>query len=281
MRFGLDVSQHQLDWPEILERVKYAEGNGFEGAWLFDHFQALYGDPDGPCLEGWTLMAALAQATDTIRLGTLVTGITHRQPAVLAAQAVTIDHISRGRVELAVGAAWNDDEHEELGIAFPPIQERAERLEEAVQVMRLLMTEDAVTFEGRHHSLDDATYHPRPVQAPHPPIWIGADGEKIMLPVVARQADAWHSSGTVDELSRRTRLLDAMAEEAGRDPRKILRAADLSISEPWAEVTATAEGLQEAGFEYLVVGWPTEGWDRLKEFVADILPEISDNQSDE
>jgi F420-dependent oxidoreductase-like protein len=275
VRFGLDVSQHQLDWPEILERVRFAESEGFEAAWLFDHFQALYGDPDGPCLEGWMLMAALAQATETIRLGTLVTGMTHRNPSVLAAQAVTVDHISGGRVELAVGAAWNDDEHEELGIAFPPFAERAERLEEGVQIMRLLMTEDAVTFEGRHYSLDDATYHPRPVQQPHPPIWIGADGEKIMLPIVARQADAWHSSGTVDELARRTRLLDAMAEEAGRDPAKILRTADLSISEPWAEVMATAEGLQEAGFRYLVVGWPTEGWDRMKEFVTDVMPEIS------
>jgi alkanesulfonate monooxygenase SsuD/methylene tetrahydromethanopterin reductase-like flavin-dependent oxidoreductase (luciferase family) len=220
-------------------------------------------------------MAALAQATETIRLGTLVTGMTYRHPSVLAAQAVTVDHISGGRVELAVGAAWNDDEHEELGIPFPPMKERAERLEEGVQVMRLLMTEDAVTFEGRHHSLDDATYHPRPIQTPYPPIWIGAEGEKIMLPVVARQADAWHSSGTLDELTRRNRLLDAMAEEAGRDPKSILRAADLSISEPWAEVMATAEGLQEAGFEYLVVGWPTEGWDRTKEFVKDVMPEIA------
>jgi F420-dependent oxidoreductase-like protein len=276
MRFGLDVSQHQLTWPEILERARYAEGEGFEGVWLFDHFQALYGDPDGPCLEGWTLLAALAEATDTVRLGTLVTGMTHRHPSVLAAEAVTIDHISAGRLEIAVGAAWNDDEHEELGIPFPPITERAERLEEGIQVMRLLMTEDAVTFEGRHYELDDATYHPRPVQKPYPPIWVGADGEKLMLPVVARQADAWHSSGTVEELARRTRLLDAMAEEAGRDPKDILRTSDLSISEPWPDVLSTAEGLTEAGFEYLVVGWPTEGWDRLKEFVTDVLPQISD-----
>lgn len=151
MRFGLDVAQHQLTWDEILARTRYAEEAGFEGAWVFDHFSALYGDPGGPCLEGWTL---------------------------LATEAVTVDHVSGGRLELAVGAAWNDQEHRELGIPFPEARERAERLEEGVQVMRLLMTEDAATFQGKHYRLRDATYHPRPVQRPHPPIWIGASGER-------------------------------------------------------------------------------------------------------
>jgi hypothetical protein len=113
VRFGLDIAQHQLTWDEILGRARYAEEAGFDGAWVFDHFTALYADPDGPCLEGWTLLAALGAATERIRLGTLVTGMTHRHPSLLATEVVTVDHVSGGRVECAVGAAWNVDEHRE------------------------------------------------------------------------------------------------------------------------------------------------------------------------
>jgi len=274
VRFGLDTAQHQLSWDELSARVQFAEQAGFDGAWVFDHFQPLYGDPDGPCLEGWSLLAALAVQTSTIRLGTLVTGITHRHPSVLAAQAVTIDHISGGRLELALGAAWNDDEHAELGIEFPSMVERAKRLEEGIQVIRAMMTEDPATFEGEFFQLDDASYYPRPIQQPTPPIWIGAEGEKIMLPLVARQADVWHTSGTVQELARRTAKLDDMAEACGRDPESILRASDLSISEDWDDVKETAASLRALGFSYLVVSWPSEGQERVDEFVAKVLPDL-------
>ena len=140
MRFGLDVAQHQLTWPELLERVRFAEDADFEGAWVFDHFKALYGDRTGPCLEAWTLLAALAASTERIRLGALVTGITYRHPAILATEAV--DHISNGRLELGIGAAWFEQEHHELGVPFPPAPERIARLEEGIGVMRRLMTED-------------------------------------------------------------------------------------------------------------------------------------------
>src|SRR5438046_2804819 len=111
MRFGLDTAQHQLTWAKLLDRVRFAEAAGFDGAWVFDHYSALYGDPAGPCLEGWTLLAALAASTTSIRLGTLVTGMTYRYPSILAAEAITVDHVSGGRLELAVGAAWNEAEH--------------------------------------------------------------------------------------------------------------------------------------------------------------------------
>src|SRR3990170_1608078 len=263
MRLGLDVAQHHLSWEEILARVRYAEETGFDGAWVFDHFQSLYGDPGGPCLEGWTLLAALAAATERIRLGTLVTVMTHRHPSVLATEAVTVDHVSNGRLELAVGAAWNDTEHQQLGIEFPIVAERAERLEEGIEVLRALMTKDHVTYEGKYYGLANATYQPRPVQRPHPPIWIGASGERLMLPVVARQADVWHTFGTVEELRKRARLLDAMIGDAGRPPSAVVRATDLSISEEWDDVRRRADGFREAGFTYLVVEWPTEGKGRL------------------
>ena len=146
MRFGLDVSQHQLQWPQILERVRYAEQAGFDGAWVFDHFKPLYGDPGGPCMEAYTLMSALAASTERIRLGALVTGVTYRHPSILATEAATIDQVSSGRLELSLGAAWFEQEHRELGIPFPPTRERFERLEEALQVIRLLLTEDGATF---------------------------------------------------------------------------------------------------------------------------------------
>jgi F420-dependent oxidoreductase-like protein len=274
MRIGLDVAQHQLEWSELLNRVLLAEEAGFDGVWVFDHFKPLYGDRDGPCLEGWTLLAALAAATTRVRLGTLVTGITYRHPSVLAAEAVTVDHVSNGRLELAVGAAWFEGEHRMFGIPFPPVGERAERLEEAIQVMRSMMTEDRANFEGRHYSLADATYRPRPVQRPHPPIWVGARGERRIIPIAARLADVWHADGSVDELRRKSAVLDRNAEQAGRHPSSIMRASDLSLSEPWDQVRRRMEELDQLGFGYLVAGWPSEGRGRLDEFIQNVLPDL-------
>lgn len=273
MDFGLDVAQHQLTWPELVARVRLAEGTGFAGVWVFDHFKPLYGDPRGPCLEAWTLLAALAAQTEHVRLGVLVTGATYRHPSVLAAEIVTVDHVSRGRVEVGLGAAWFAEEHRELGIPFPDTRERVRRLEETVEIVRRLLTEDDVHFEGRHHELLGATYRPRPVQLPYPPIWIGATGEELMLPLAARFADVWHSFGSADELRRRSRLVDEHAERVGRDPRQIRRASNLSLSQPLGEVRRTIEALDDAGFSYLVVSWPAEGRERLETFLTDILPD--------
>ncbi len=169
MRIGIDCSQHQLSWDALLDRVRFAEDLGFDGAWVFDHFKAMYGDPTGPCLESWTLLSALAAATSRIRLGALVTGVTYRHPSMLAMEAVTVDHVSNGRLELSLGAAWFEPEHRELGFDFPPPRERGRRLEEALEVVKLLMTADGGTFAGRYYRLQDASYHPKPVQKPHPP----------------------------------------------------------------------------------------------------------------
>ncbi|MGQ0848435.1 MAG: LLM class flavin-dependent oxidoreductase [Actinomycetota bacterium] len=270
MRLGLDVSQHQLTWDELLARVRFAEEAGFDGAWVFDHFTALYGDPLGPCLEGWTLLAALAASTRRIRLGTLVTGITHRHPSVLTTEAVTVDHVSNGRLEFAVGAAWNENEHRSLGISLPPTKERMQRLEEAVEVFRLLTTGDRVSFEGRHYRLDRARYRPLPVQRPHPPIWIGANGRQLGLPLVGRQADAWH--GWSRDYQAKWDIVRRSAEKADRDPDRILRSSSLSISEPWDGVKSAYEKLAGLGVGYLIVGWPTEGKRRLDQFTEEILP---------
>ncbi len=275
MRFGLDVSQHQLTWEQILARARLAEDAGLDGVWVFDHFKALYADPKGPSLEGWTLLAGLARETSRVRLGTLVTGMTHRHPAVLAAEVVTVDHLSGGRVECAIGAAWNEPEHRELGIPFPSTTERMDRLEEGVQILRLLFTSEDATFRGHHYRLENATYRPEPVQRPHPPIWIGGEGRRRTLPIVGRYADAWHGwAANPQELSEINGIIDRSAEEANRDPSSILRSSSLSISEPWNEVKAAFTWMAEGGIEYLVIDWPSEGEERLVEFLEQVLPTL-------
>ena len=275
MRIGLDLAQHHLGWEELVDRARFAEDAGFDGAWVFDHFTPLYGASTGPCLEAYSLLAALAARTSRIRLGALVTGITYRHPSILATEAVTVDQVSGGRLELAIGAAWLADEHEQLGIPFPPTAERAARLEEAIAVLRALMTTDGATFHGRHYRLRGATYRPRPVQQPHPPLWVGAGGLRRTIPIAARHADAWHSFGSLEVLRRKAAVLDEHARAAGRDPAEILRATSLSLSEPWTEVRSTALRLADAGFSYLVASWPSEGRRRVEEFVERLLPELA------
>jgi len=271
MKVGIDVSQHQLEWPEIRGRVLWAEEAGFDSAWVFDHFTALYGDPKGPCLEAWTLLAALAAATS---LGALVTGVTYRHPSLLATEVVTVDHVSAGRLNVGLGAAWHEGEHRRLGFDFPGTGERIERLDETIRMMKSLLTADDVDFDGRHYRLRKAYYRPRPVQRPHPPFWIGAMGEKVMLPLAARHADVWHAFGSVPDLVRKAAVLDRAAEDAGRDPAEIGRSTGLSISEPWDEVRRSAGDLRQAGFTDLIVSWPAEGRGRVDDFVARVLPEL-------
>ncbi len=272
MRWGLDIAQHHLRWDEIVERARLAEDAGFDGAWVFDHFKPLYGDPTGPCLEGWTLLAGLATETERIRLGTLVTGMTHRHPSVLAAQAVTVDHLSNGRLELAVGAAWNEEEHRQLGIDFPSAGERMDRLEEGVQVLKLLMTTDDASFDGARYRLDRASLRPRPIQRPHPPLWIGGTGRKRLLPAAGRYADVWHGwADSPDELSEINAIIDRAAEEVGRDPLDIERASELDLSQTMDGVRRDLEMFQDGGVSYLTVGWPSEGRGRLEEFIEKIL----------
>jgi len=275
MIFGIDVSQHQLTWDELLARTRFAEDAGFESAWVFDHLTPLYGDPGGPCMEAYTLLAALAASTSRIRLGALVTGVTYRHPSVLAAEVVTVDHVSGGRVNLGIGAAWHADEHRRLGIDFPSAKDRAGRLEEAIQVVKLLWTRDAADFDGRYYRLEGGYLHPRPVQRPHPPLWVGAGGERLMLPIVGRHADVWHGFGSVAELDRKWGIVRHAAEAAGRDAAEIVRSSALSLSEPWDEVRQRVDGLVATGVSHLIVSWPAEGRARIEEFASQVMPALA------
>lgn len=265
MDFGLDLAQQRLEWSEIVERAQLADEIGFTGIWGFDHFQPLFGEGPGNCFEGWTTLAALCGVTKRVRLGLLVTGNTYRHPAVLASQAITVDHASAGRLDLGIGAGWYEPEHTELGIPFPPLGERIDRFEEALEVVTSLMDSDDASFDGEHYQLTGATLRPRPVQS-RPPIWIGASGEKRMLPLVARYADAWHSFGQVSDLVAKSRLLDEMARKAGREPSDIVRSASLSLEPPMDEIAERIAEWEDAGFDYLHVGWPPAGAERVRQF---------------
>jgi F420-dependent oxidoreductase-like protein len=270
VRFGLDVAQQRMPWSEVASRTRFAEDLGFDGVWGFDHFQPMYGSGPGECFEGYTTLAALAAITTRVRLGLLVTGITYRHPSVLTAEAITIDHVSNGRLELAVGSAWFDAEHRQLGIPFPPTRDRVDMLDEAVELMIGLMTTDGYSFSGKHFQLRDATLFPRPVQQPHIPVWIGGTGERRTLPLVARFGDAWHGFGGVAELRPKSRRIDELAEAEGRDPAAILRAASLSLDDPMDAVKRTVDEWRDAGFGYLIVGWPGEGRGRVEQFAAEV-----------
>ncbi len=274
MRFGLDIAQQRLSWDELVRRVQLAEDLGFDGAWGFDHFQPMYGDGPGEVFEGMTTLAALSGLTKRIRLGLLVTGVTYRHPSVLAAQALTIDHASHGRLELALGAAWFDKEHQELGIAFPSTSQRFDLLQDTLEIITRLSTGEVVSYEGRQVSLKDAQMRPLPVQRPHPPIWIGGTGPRRTLPLIAEYADVWHAWGTPNSLREANARVDELAVEGGRDPASIQRASSLSLDD-LDTARRHAAKWRDAGYDYLVCGWPEAGASQVEAFARDVLPEIA------
>jgi alkanesulfonate monooxygenase SsuD/methylene tetrahydromethanopterin reductase-like flavin-dependent oxidoreductase (luciferase family) len=274
MRFGLDVAQQRMPWDEIVRRVKLAEELGFDGVWGFDHFQPMYGDGPGETFEAMTYLAALASVTTRIRLGVLVAGMTYRHPSVYAAQALTIDHASHGRLEMTFGAAWFDKEHHELGIPFPSTGERFDLLEDALEITTRLFTGEVVDYDGKRVSLQHAQLQPLPVQRPHPPIWIGGSGPRRTLPLVAKYADVWHSFGTPNSMREAMERIDELATKEGRDPSSILRAGSVSLDD-LATTRKHAGKWRDAGYGYLVCGWPGAGPSQVEAFARDVMPEFT------
>jgi F420-dependent oxidoreductase-like protein len=274
MRFGIDVAQQRMPWDEVVSRAQFAEDLGFDGAWGFDHFQPMYGEGPGETFEGVTTLAALAAATTRIRLGLLVTGVTYRHPSVLAAQALTIDHASHGRLELSLGAAWFDKEHTELGIPFPSTATRFDLLEDALEIVNRLFTGEVVSYDGRVVSLKDAQLRPAPVQQPRPPIWIGGQGPRRTLPLVARYADVWHAWGSPNSLREVNARLDELAAEAGREPSSIMRASSMALDD--IETAKKHAGKwRDAGYGYIVCGWPGAGRSQIEKFAKEVMPEFA------
>jgi alkanesulfonate monooxygenase SsuD/methylene tetrahydromethanopterin reductase-like flavin-dependent oxidoreductase (luciferase family) len=236
LRFGLFVSQADRSWDETLERFMLAEELGFDHAWLVDHLIPTNGHPERPIHEAWTLLAAIAARTRRIRLGTLVTSNTFRHPAVLAKEAVTVDHISGGRLILGIGAGWHEDEHRRYGIELPPPAERVDRFEEAVRIIVGLQDAERTTFDGRHYKLADARLEPKPLQRPRIPLLIAAHRPR-MLRLAGRYADQWDTfpelagtatDGVTTSLAERVAAFEKASVDAGRDPATIRRST-------WAE----------------------------------------------
>ena len=231
LRFGLFMSQAGKPWSQILDEFQMAESLGFDHAWLVDHLVDTDGPPDAGCLEGWTLLAAIAARTTRIRLGVLVSSNTFRNPALLLKEAVTVDHVSDGRLILGLGSGWHEDEHHRYGIELPSPAERVDRFEEAVQLITSLMANQPTTFRGRHYRLDDAWLQPPPIQKPRIPILIAAHRPR-MLRIAARYADQWDTfaavpgtatEGVETDLADRIARLDQACREIGRDPAEIRR----------------------------------------------------------
>ena len=202
-----------------------AEGSGFDSVWVMDHYYQIpqIGPRTEPMLEAYTLLGALAASTETVSLGTMVTGVTYRNPALLAKQVTTLDTISSGRAVLGIGAAWNEDEHAGYGFEFPPIGERLNRLEEALQICRAMFTERAPSFAGRYYSIHEALNFPRPIRSQGIPILVGGGGEKRTLKLVAQYADACNLFGDVDTVRHKLSVLGRHCEDVGRDPAEITK----------------------------------------------------------
>lgn len=231
MRFAFKTSQEYTSWADPLAVWREADDiELFESGWIFDHFCPIP-DPTGPCLESWMTLAALAQATRRLRLGTLVSGIHHRHPAVLAKMVSTLDIISHGRIEVGIGAGWNEEESSAYGIELGSPRERSDRFEEACQVISSLLSQETTNFDGEYYRLTNARNEPKGPQKPHPPIVIGGGGEKRTLRTVARYAQHWNfPGGRPEEFARKRDLLFAHCEAIGRDRREITLSSNFWLS---------------------------------------------------
>ena len=255
MRLAFKTAPQDTNWDDMLEVWRAADDiELFESGWLFDHFYPIFSDSTGPCLEGWVTLTALAQATKRLRLGTLVTGIHYRHPAVLANMAATLDIVSGGRLELGIGAGWNEEESGAYGISVGTPKERSDRFEEACEVIIGLLSDDTTSFRGTYYELTSARCNPTPIQRPHPPICIGGSGEKRTLRTAARFAQHWNFvGGTVEEFAHKRDVLHDHCADLGRDPEEILLSSHLRFEGDPAATAAAAAALAEAGAGLAIV----------------------------
>jgi F420-dependent oxidoreductase-like protein len=249
LRFGLKLSGQDTTIAALRAVWRLADEAGFDHVWDFDHLASIGdGGPDRPIFEGWTLQAAMAEATKRARVGCLVTGNTYRHPVLLAKQAVTVDHLSGGRLEFGIGAAWAEIEHAMYGIEG--LDHRVGRLSESLQIIKSLWTQERTDFDGRYYHMKDAIANPKPLQKPYPPIWIGAGGDST-LRLVARHADVWNAAGGGD--AAKMKELIAKLEDAcgavGRDVSEIRR----SLQFGWDGVAGGT--LLEESARYLELGF--------------------------
>jgi F420-dependent oxidoreductase-like protein len=303
LHVGIGVDQN-LPFPTLVERWHLIEALGFDSIWDFDHYNQP-SRPDGPYFEAWTLLAGLAVHTRRVRIGVLVSSNTFRHPALLAKQAITLDHMSQGRLDVGMGAGWFVAEHDAYGLEFLPPGERVSRFKEAVEVVDRLLRQDKTTYAGRHYRLTDAICLPRPVQEPRPPLMLAGHGPR-MLRIIAERGDLWNSYGTPEEIRERNAILDAACQAIGRDPATLVRslygwatqtpqaswaderaggwAAGLARggrrlpADPWASPQACVDFIEtyrEVGIDHFVIDAPrADQLETMERFAADLLPHL-------
>jgi F420-dependent oxidoreductase-like protein len=277
--FGLHLPSYTFpDTPperlfdRIVEEARAAEANGFSLVTVMDHLYQIpgVGQVTEPMLEGWSVLNALARETSRVRLGTLVTGVTYRNPAMLAKMVTTLDVISGGRAVLGLGAAWNEVEHEGYGYDFPPVRERMDRLEEALTIITSMFHEDRPSFEGRYYRIHDALDEPRPIQHRGPRILVGGGGEQRTLKIAARFADMthWFPLG-LDVLRHKTEVLEGYCEAIGRDPATIERTMATPVLVAPDEKTANAmrDRLPPERRAHVAGGTPEQAADGLRPYL--------------
>lgn len=250
-------------FDNLVEQVRAAEDAGFDLVTVMDHLYQIpgVGPVTDPMLEAWSTLAALARQTTRVRLGTLVTGVTYRNPAFLAKTVTTLDVLSGGRAIMGLGAAWNEEEHKGYGFEFPPVRERMDRLDEALTIIRAMLTEDRPTFEGHHYAVHEVLNVPRPIQPGGPRIMVGGGGEQRTLRIAAKHADLthWFPLG-IETLRHKNELLERYCEEIGRDPATIERtmAAPVLVAENEAAANVLLERVPPERRPFVNIGKPEQ-----------------------
>lgn len=279
MRFAFKTAPQNTTWADMLAIWKEADGiDLFESGWTFDHFYPIFSDSTGPCLEGWTTLTALAQATTRLRVGVLVTGMHYRHPAVLANMAATLDIVSGGRLEIGIGAGWNEEESGAYGIDLGTPSQRSDRFEEGCEVIVNLLSQETTSFSGSYYQLKDARCEPKPVQQPHPPICIGGNGERRTLRTAAKFAQHWNFvGGTPQEFAHKRDVLHEHCAAIGRDPREIVLSSHVRLDasgDPGSVVDA-AGALAAEGCDLAVVVLPPPHDPRVLTPLAEALAKLA------
>ena len=257
----------EAKWAKAVEVAQRAEQLGYDSVWLYDHVHNVPRPAHEAVFECWTTIAAISQVTSRVRLGQMVGCNSYRAPSLLAKITSTVDVISGGRLDWGIGAGWYENEYRGYGYDFPPPRERIGRLRESVEIVRSMWTQAETTYHGKYYDTVRANCDPKPLQQPHPPIWIGGGGEQLTLRVVARHADIWHGFGGLDTLKRKIGLIHEYARGYGRDPSEILISTNVPI---WVgnDPPQGAPGRAGAPPPSFISGEPAAIEARLREYVA-------------
>jgi F420-dependent oxidoreductase-like protein len=277
IRFSIQTPLEGATFDALARHWQAAERLGYDSVWLDDHFYGVITPAWDDSLESWTLMAALARETSTLRFGTLVACNGYRPPALVAKMAASVDHISNGRLEFGLGAGWYEQEFSAYGYDFPAIGTRLRQLDEALHICRLMWTTEKATFSGQHHRVHEAWCNPKPVQKPYPPIMIGGGGEKVLLRIVATHADRWNCGGSVNDFRHKLPLLEAHCRAVGRDPaciekswfgNVIIEPDEERLQRRLAKRAARSGAAADQLDQQMIIGTPGRVITRIKEYAA-------------